>query len=202
MERVRALLIQADLPKFLWAEAVQFVVWLKNRSLTRAIGNVTPYERLTGQKPNLAGVPEWGQCVWVHNDSGTKLDARASAARWVGYDADSTHAHWIYWPDTRKISVERNVRFKTKSITIRIPSRLPSTPAPAPAVQQPATVTSVQKTSSQLPPATDSGEEEVKVEDELDDQTPTPAATPRRPGIARGRTPNLPVQQPSRQLMR
>ena len=202
MERVQALLIQADLPKFLWAEAVQFVVWLKNRSLTRAIGNVTPYERLTGQKPNLAGVPEWGQRVWVHNDSGTKLDARASAARWVGYDADSTHAHRIYWPDTRKISVERNVRFKTESITIRIPSRLPSTPAPAPAVQQPATVTSIQKTSPQLPPATDSGEEEVEVEDELDDQTPTPAATPRRPGIARGRTPNPPVQQPSRQSMR
>ena len=34
MERVHALLIQADLPKFLWAEAVQFVVWLKNHSLT------------------------------------------------------------------------------------------------------------------------------------------------------------------------
>ena len=93
MEHVHALLIQADLPKFLWAEAVQFVVWLKNCSLTQAIGNITPYERLTGQKPNLAGVPEWGQCMWVHNDSGTKLDEHASAAQWVGYDADSIHAH-------------------------------------------------------------------------------------------------------------
>ena len=57
------------------------------------LGNVTPYERLTRQKPNLAGMPEWEQWVWVHSDSGTKLDGHASKAGWVGYDEDSTHAH-------------------------------------------------------------------------------------------------------------
>ena len=202
MERVRAVIIQADLPKSLWAEAAQFVIWLKNRSLTRVLGDVTPYERLTGQKPNLAGVPEWGQRVWVHNDSGSKLDGRASAARWVGYDADSTHAHRIYWPETRRISVERNIRFKADSVTIRIPSRQASTPAPVPAVQQPATVTYAPQAVQQLPPATDSGEEEVEIEDELDDQTPTPAATPRRPKTVKLTLPSPPVPQPTRQSMR
>src|SRR6266566_2490507 len=109
MECVCAFLIQADLPKFLWAEAAQFIIWLKNRSTTHALGSMTPYERLTGQKPNLAGVPEWGQRVWVHSNLGSKLDMCALAAHWVGYDADSTHAHRVYWPETHRVSVERDI---------------------------------------------------------------------------------------------
>jgi transposase InsO family protein len=117
VERMRAFLIQSGLTKSLWAEAAQFVIWIKNRTPTRVLGNTTPLERLTGQKPNLANVPEWGQRVWVHDDSGSKLDQRATMARWVGYDADSTHAHRIYWPQNHKISVERNVKFTADSTT-------------------------------------------------------------------------------------
>jgi len=80
LERTHAILHQADLPKNLWAEAILFAVWLKNRTSTKALGNVTPYERLYGRKPNLANVPEWGQTVWVHNPTGSKLDARATQA--------------------------------------------------------------------------------------------------------------------------
>jgi hypothetical protein len=64
----------------------------------RALGNVTPYERLYGKKPDLEGLLEWGQQVWVHNDKGSKLDVRATEGRWAGYDRESTHAHRIYWP--------------------------------------------------------------------------------------------------------
>ena len=71
---VRALLHQADLPKNLWAEAIKFAVWLKNRTSTKALGNVTPYERLYGQKPNLSHVPEWGQFMWVRKPASSKLD--------------------------------------------------------------------------------------------------------------------------------
>jgi transposase InsO family protein len=34
VERIRAFLIQSGLPKMLWAEAAQFVIWLKNRTPT------------------------------------------------------------------------------------------------------------------------------------------------------------------------
>jgi hypothetical protein len=121
LERVRAMLHQAELPKNLWAEAIQFAVWLKNRASTRALGNMTPYERLYGQKPNLANVPEWGQNVWVYKPAGFKLDARASQARWIGFDADSTHAHRVYWPDTKRVSVERNIKFVSPTITTYVP---------------------------------------------------------------------------------
>ncbi|EPS96208.1 hypothetical protein FOMPIDRAFT_35917, partial [Fomitopsis schrenkii] len=48
-----------------------------------------PYEALTGRVPGLAGLPEWGTRVWVHDTSSGKLGERAKAARWVGYDSHS-----------------------------------------------------------------------------------------------------------------
>lgn len=90
---IRAMLHQAGLLKNLWAEAVQFAVWLKNCTSTKAISNVTPYEQLYNEVPNLGGVPEWGQHMWVYNMTGFKLDAQANQACWVGYNADSTCMH-------------------------------------------------------------------------------------------------------------
>ena len=63
LERVRAILHHSSLPKTLWGEGVLFAVWLKNRTSTHVLGNVTLYERLYWDKPNLGGVPKWGQCV-------------------------------------------------------------------------------------------------------------------------------------------
>ena len=156
MERVRAIMHQADLPKSLWAEAILFAVWLKNRTSTKALGNVTPYQRLYGEKPNLANVPEWGQQVWVHNPSGTKLDARALQARWVGYNADSTHAHRVYWPGKNSVSVERNVKFVSPNVTINtLPPSYASTmaPAQAPPAPPPAALAPVQPPAPQIPQA-------------------------------------------------
>ena len=70
----RAILHQAALPKLLLAEAIYFAVQLKNRTSTKSLGSITPYERLYREKSNLANVPEWRQRVWVYNASGTKLD--------------------------------------------------------------------------------------------------------------------------------
>jgi hypothetical protein len=118
MERVRALLHHSGLPKSLWGEALQHATWLKNRTSTRALGATTPFERLHGHKPNLAGVPEWGQRVWVKTFKGSKLDARGMPARWVGYDIESPHAHRIYWPEKHSISVERDVKFTSDTVTV------------------------------------------------------------------------------------
>jgi len=92
LEHAHAMMHQADLLRKLWAEAIRYVAWLKNCLPTKVLGSATPYERLYGTKPHLAGLPEWGQWVWVHNSSGSKLDAQATQARWVGYDGESTRA--------------------------------------------------------------------------------------------------------------
>src|SRR6266404_3945702 len=106
-----AMMHQANLPRKLWAEAIRYAAWLKNRLPTKVLGHVTPYERLYGTKPHLAGLPKWGQWVWVHNSSGSKLDTWATQACWVGNDGESTHAHWIYWQNTNTISVEHDIKF-------------------------------------------------------------------------------------------
>jgi transposase InsO family protein len=118
LERVRAMLHQSGLPKFLWGEAVLHANWLKNRTSTRALNNMTPYEALTGSKPNLSNLHEWGTKVWVHDDTNSKLEGRSNIGRWVGYDNESTHAHRIYWPGRRTISVERNVKFDENDVLI------------------------------------------------------------------------------------
>jgi hypothetical protein len=80
VECMHALLHQSGLLAKLWAEALQFIVWVKNWTLTKVLGNIMPFERLTGQKPNLSEVPKWGQCVWVHTPTNSKLDVHAVIA--------------------------------------------------------------------------------------------------------------------------
>lgn len=135
LERVRALLHQSDLPKTLWAEALQHATWLKNRLPTRALGGRTPFEALYGKKPDLAGLPEWGAPIWCHSATGSKLDARAKDAIWVGYDKDSTHAHRVYWPGRRTVSVERDIKFQELDTQVTLPTPITApTPIPTPTV--------------------------------------------------------------------
>ena len=106
LECTQAFLHSSALPKFLWGEAVKHAVWLKNRTATHALPNgKTPYKMLYGKKPNLAGLREWGTKVWVHDDSGTKLDGRSRIGRWIGFE-EVSNAHRIFWPDNRSVTVE------------------------------------------------------------------------------------------------
>ncbi len=125
------MLIQTGLPKALWGEVVHFSVWLKNHTLAKFLGLVTPYQKLYGNKLDLKDLPEWGQIIWVHDASGSKLDPWAKQAWWIGYDADSTHAHSIYWPTQWKISIECNIKFTPPTISLPL-QVIPHSPSPAP----------------------------------------------------------------------
>jgi hypothetical protein len=138
-------------------------------------------------------MPKWGQCIWVHNDSGSKLDRHALEARWVGYDEDSTHAHRVYWPETHHVSVEHNIRFTSDSVTVPIPTP-PQLPAETP-------TSTTEHPVMQHPGATDSGEDEIEVEDELANQTPAPAAMPTHASASGRPPPRAQAVQPMRQSM-
>jgi len=94
LEKVRAMQHDSGLPKFLWGEAANHTVWLKNRTWTRALSDTTPHEIMTGEKPDLSNVPIWGSKVRVHDTSGSKLDGRSKIGLWVGFDRESD-AHRI-----------------------------------------------------------------------------------------------------------
>nr|GAT43053.1 polyprotein [Mycena chlorophos] len=110
LEKVRTMLHGSALPKTLWGEALKHAVWLKNRTLTKAVGGKTPYEVFTGKKPDLRDLHEWGCKLFVHVE-GSKLDGRARSGRWVGYDQES-NGHRVYFPDNGAIRVELRVKFE------------------------------------------------------------------------------------------
>ena len=76
VERIHALLHASGLPQFLWGEAARHVVWLMNRTSTKAVDGMTPYEAAFRKKPDLRNVCEWGECVWIWTENGDKLGGR------------------------------------------------------------------------------------------------------------------------------
>jgi hypothetical protein len=155
VERIRALLHASGLPKFLWGEAARHVVWLMNRTSTKAVEGMTPFEAAFGRKPNLKDVREWGEKIWVRVEGGDKLGGRVREGRWMGIDEQSKGVR-VYWPEKLTVGVERNVYYdksiasvshlegeessivetktdlpKDKTLPINqipIPQRIPSTP--------------------------------------------------------------------------
>ena len=62
VELARAMLTAKKLPEFLWEAAVAHAAYLRNRSYSRAIGMITPYERNKLIKPDVSHLQEFG-CV-------------------------------------------------------------------------------------------------------------------------------------------
>ncbi|KAF8813522.1 hypothetical protein BYT27DRAFT_7084235 [Phlegmacium glaucopus] len=75
---------------------------------------MTPFEAAFGKKPNLKGLREWGEKVYVRTEGGTKLGGRVKEGRWLGIDDESKGVR-IYWPDTKTVTVERNVTYDNSS---------------------------------------------------------------------------------------
>lgn len=112
VEHVRAMLLAAGPPKYLWGEAIMHATYLKNHTSTRALPMKTPFEIVHGVKPNLSNLPCWGSQVYVKMENVPKLNAKAQSRHWVGFSADSI-GHRIYWASKRTVTVERNVIFAT-----------------------------------------------------------------------------------------
>ena len=105
------MLHDSRLPKFLWAEATAHVVYLKNHTWTRILGDTTPYKFLNSRKPDLANLHPWGCKVRIHDTSGSKLDGCSKVRQWMGLDVETKDGHRIYWPERRTVTVERSVKF-------------------------------------------------------------------------------------------
>jgi len=62
----QAMMAGAGLPQNLWAEAVLHAVWVCKHIPTQALPECKmPLEVVTGQKPNLSKLVEWGAKVWI-----------------------------------------------------------------------------------------------------------------------------------------
>ncbi|KAG8492427.1 hypothetical protein CXB51_009682 [Gossypium anomalum] len=116
MDMARCLLFEKNLPKIMWAEAVNTTVYIQNRLPTKALAHKTPFEAWFGFKPSLAHIKVFGylcysQVTAVKKD---KLSKRAVPGILTGYSMVKK-GYRILDPLTNKIQVSRDVVFDEKA---------------------------------------------------------------------------------------
>ncbi|KXZ41627.1 hypothetical protein GPECTOR_355g117 [Gonium pectorale] len=109
MDRTRAMLQEAQLPDYLWPEAVVVACGMRNFAPS-AGRNKTPWELFFGVKPNITTLHTFGCMAYVRvpEEQRQKLDPRALEGTFVGYERGS--AAWRVLVDGR-IVVSRDVEF-------------------------------------------------------------------------------------------
>jgi len=130
VNRIRALLLDAQLPKTLWTEALRTANYLRNRVSPSARDDTkTPYELFTGQKPDISHLRVFGCTAYAADPTHKrKLDERGTKGTFVGYDTNSL-AYRI-WVPPKGILIRRDVRFIESGVCTLQTSQLQGKPAP------------------------------------------------------------------------
>nr|GEY93714.1 retrovirus-related Pol polyprotein from transposon TNT 1-94 [Tanacetum cinerariifolium] len=112
IEATHIMLIYAQAPLFLWAEAVATACYTQNHSIVRLHHGKTPYELLHGKLPDLSFLYVFGALCYPTNDSEIlgKLQPKANICIFIGY-APTKKAFQIYNQRTRRIIKTIHVDF-------------------------------------------------------------------------------------------
>jgi transposase InsO family protein len=89
MDRVRALLLEYNMPKVVWSEAMHTAAYLRNRTASSL--NKTPHELFYREEPDVSHLRTFGckAFVYVEKHERDKLEARAQEHAMVGYASNS-----------------------------------------------------------------------------------------------------------------
>lgn len=111
IERVKAIIAEAQLHKRLWMEIADTIVYLKNRSLTIAVDTIT-YELWHGCKPNLSHLKFIGSTVYIHvpKKKRTKLDTHSHKP------VQRMRSHKERYCSIKRCSVYRGKAVRTKPL--------------------------------------------------------------------------------------
>ncbi|KAK1693003.1 hypothetical protein QYE76_009700 [Lolium multiflorum] len=112
IEMERTMLSEFSSPHNFWGEAISTAVHYSNRLFLRPLHNRTPYELLTGNKPNVMYIRVFGCKCLVKNNKGKlgKFETRTIEGTFVGY-AENSHAYRYYNKSTGAIEVSCDVVF-------------------------------------------------------------------------------------------
>ncbi|KAK1646858.1 hypothetical protein QYE76_064663 [Lolium multiflorum] len=112
IEMARTMLSEFNSPHNFWGEAISTAVHYSNRLFLRPLHNKTPYELLTGNKPNVMYICVFGCKCLVKNNKGKlgKFETRTIEGIFVGY-AENSHAYRYYNRSTGTIEVSCDVVF-------------------------------------------------------------------------------------------
>lgn len=121
VEKSRCLLFEAGLEKFLWAEAVNTSVYLRNRQVVSGTNFKTPYEIWMGHKPDISHIRVFGSMAMVHmpKEKRLKWDKKATKTLLVGFSED-VKGYRLYNKEERKIIISRDVVVDEREKNVRI----------------------------------------------------------------------------------
>ena len=101
---------------YLWEEAAITIVYVQNRISHIALGNKTPEEMFSGEKPEVTHLKIFCCPVYIHipKEKRTKLDPLEKKGLFVGY-SEQSKAYRIYIPGYCYIELRRDVTFDEDS---------------------------------------------------------------------------------------
>ena len=90
----RSMLKQKQMPKAFWAETVDCVVYILNRSPTRSLRNMTSQEAWSGQKSGVGHLRVFESIAYAHvtKQRRIKLDDRSAEFVLIDYDSQGPRA--------------------------------------------------------------------------------------------------------------
>ena len=90
------MLYNVSLPNNQWGKAISTAVYLKNRSPTKSLKGITPYESDTGGKPDLSNLRRFGCVAYHHNEDPkrTKLSNQGIKCVFLGYEGRNQYRLW------------------------------------------------------------------------------------------------------------
>ncbi len=113
------MLVRSKLPPTFWVEALSTPMYLHNRSPTKSVANMTPFEAWTGVKPDVKHLKSFGCIVHAHipKDERKKLDSKAKKCVLLGYGTE-TKGYRLYDPRSSRVIYIRDVKFNESEFGI------------------------------------------------------------------------------------
>ena len=112
--KARSLLLDSRLEDIFWAEAVNTATYLHSRSPSSSLNHHTPYEILTGRKPELQHLRRFGSTVHKlipQEQRNGKFSSQSRKCLMLGYVHDTTKV-WRLWDTVESRVIQAsNVRF-------------------------------------------------------------------------------------------
>ena len=96
-----------------WTEALSNPVYVRNRYPSSVLPSMTPYEALTGEKPSVGHLRQFGCPCFVHipKEERTKLDPKAKKCVFLGSGSDRVKGYCVFDEQLGKTVISRDVQF-------------------------------------------------------------------------------------------
>lgn len=112
VEAARTMIHERNLPKKLWAEAINTAVFVLNRTGKSHEDGRSPFEVWTGKTYNIQALRAFGTEVYVHipKEKRLKWDPKGEKGLMVGYEED-VKGYRIYYPEKNVVETKRDIVF-------------------------------------------------------------------------------------------